>query len=361
VRIGSLLLIAGTALSWPMVSPSLSRSSKTVGWTFKLERTIAPSFGSSGALSKPYDLAVTRDGRIVVLDHDSPGALVFSPDGKFDRTIGGRGHGPGEFSAFAALGVRGDTIAVYDDATVLVWRANGESIRQWRTTACNCGGRPVLDGRGNVLTPINVMVAGSRRNALARWSLAGATRDTIILPPLDAAHAWLRLPDGGMTHLPFGAMGVGTFDSKLRYVHGLGVTYTLVFSAHGTDTARVVQLPGERAVIPAKMRDSAYARLTETPAIAKLLKMSDLETRQPMFVGLDTDELDNIWVERPNGRGEIDHFDVVSPGGRLIATVPSPSGQSMPYTPIVFRSGRMYRLSENADGEPVIQVFRVIR
>lgn len=338
---------------------SMSPRAAPAQWTFALERTIAPPFGGSGALAKPYDLGVTRDGRIIVLDRDVSGMVVYGIDGKFDRVIGARGHGPGEFSQFARMDVRGDTIALYDDGVAIVWRADGSMIRQWRTPPCSCSDPPVLDGRGNLLVPMSVTLSGVRRSALARWTLAGTQMDTLVLPVLDGKRAWLRLQSGGMVHLPFGPMRVGTFDSKLRYIHGLGTDYSLVIAGRGTDTVRVIHLSGERPAIPSAMRDSAYAGLMKNPDVAQVLKLGDLDTHQPMFLRLEADEADNIWIGRPNGRGAIEHFDVIGPDGRLIATANAPPGQPMKYTPLVFRSGRMYRLSENLDGEPVIQVFRI--
>src|SRR4051812_22389282 len=43
------------------------------------------------------DAAVGRDGRLIVADEKTPIVRLFAPTGKFLRTIGGKGRGPGEY------------------------------------------------------------------------------------------------------------------------------------------------------------------------------------------------------------------------------------------------------------------------
>jgi hypothetical protein len=69
-----------------------------------------------GAIAGAGSIAVASDGRIVVLDMQGQHLKVFSPDGKYERTIGGPGGGPGEIApgASAVLVPPGDTILVSD-------------------------------------------------------------------------------------------------------------------------------------------------------------------------------------------------------------------------------------------------------
>jgi len=330
-------------------------------WKLVLERTISPPVGSAGELAQPYDLGVTGKGQITVLDRVTPGVLIFAPDGRLERVLGARGAGPGEFSVFALMDVRGDTVVVYDDGRLILWRADGSNLKQWRTPTCTCGEGPLIDRQGDIWTPVAVRVLGAPRQAMVRWSAATITRDTIILPVIDSDHAWLRFKNGGMHRLPFGAMRQGTFDSRMRYVQGSGVTNELVVTSWNSDTLRRVVLNGERAAIVSRLRDSAYKQLMQNPDAALVLKTSDIATHQPAFLRLHADEADNVWVERPNGRGEVDRYDVVNPDGKVIATVKSPTEPALRNTRIVIRQGRLYRLAESPDGEPVIQVYRVIR
>lgn len=361
MRLTGLVVVALTGIggsAW--VAPQTSRT-EAPEWKLVLERTIAPPVGSAGELAQPYDLGVTGKGQITVLDRVTPGVLVFAPDGRLERVVGARGAGPGEFSVFALMDVRGDTIAVYDDGRLMLWRADGSNLKQWRTPACSCGEGPLIDRQGDIWTPVTAKVLGAPRQAMVRWRSGTMTRDTIILPVLDSDHAWLRLKNGGMHRLPFGTMREGTFDSRMRYVHGLGVTNEIVVTSSGSDTLHRVVLTGQRAVIPSRLRDSVHKEIMQNPDAALVLKASDIATQQPAFLRLHADETDNVWVERPNGLGQVDRYDVLNPEGKLIASVKNPVGSTLPNTRSAFRQGRMYRLVENTDGEPAILVYRVVR
>ncbi len=62
-------------------------------------------------LSRIVDLAVTADGRVLVSDGATPGVRVYDASGTWERTLGQRGDGPGEFSSPPTFaGTRGDKI-----------------------------------------------------------------------------------------------------------------------------------------------------------------------------------------------------------------------------------------------------------
>ncbi|HRP07322.1 MAG TPA: 6-bladed beta-propeller, partial [Gemmatimonadales bacterium] len=82
-------------------------------WSLVHLHDIQPGEGEPGELGQPSDVALGDDGRLYVVESSPIGIMVFDSDGKYLRTIGRSGGGPGEFnSAFVA--VRGDTLAVQD-------------------------------------------------------------------------------------------------------------------------------------------------------------------------------------------------------------------------------------------------------
>jgi DNA-binding beta-propeller fold protein YncE len=54
------------------------------------------------------------EGRLYVLDRGNHRVVVFGPDGRFLRSLGRRGSGPGELQGPVALAVTGDQVAVLD-------------------------------------------------------------------------------------------------------------------------------------------------------------------------------------------------------------------------------------------------------
>lgn len=64
---------------------------------------------------RPQQVLIDRAGRTYVLTRDE-GIVRFGLDGRFDRTIGRPGSGPGEFRFPIALTAKGDTLVVHDVA-----------------------------------------------------------------------------------------------------------------------------------------------------------------------------------------------------------------------------------------------------
>src|SRR5690606_16568229 len=76
------------------------------------------------------------DGRVVIAVMGSSVLRFFDASGRFVRSAGRNGGGPGEFRQIMALyRMRGDTLAVNDNLTEIDWSApDGRSIRRGRSS-----------------------------------------------------------------------------------------------------------------------------------------------------------------------------------------------------------------------------------
>lgn len=89
------------------------------------------------AFNSPRDMAVDDAGSIYILDSGNQRIQVFGPDGRFVRTIGRKGQGPGEFSSPNSIDIDGKgCLHVLDDRQkrIQVFATNGELLRSVRTT-----------------------------------------------------------------------------------------------------------------------------------------------------------------------------------------------------------------------------------
>lgn len=79
---------------------------------------------------RPRDVAVDAQGRIYVLDQGNYRVQVFDADGRFMRTLGREGQGPGEFQYPLSLAVGDDRLLVVDggNARVGIWDLDGTHI-----------------------------------------------------------------------------------------------------------------------------------------------------------------------------------------------------------------------------------------
>jgi hypothetical protein len=89
------------------------------------------------AFSSPADMAVDGSGSLYILDSGNQRIQVFGPDGKYIRTIGRKGQGPGEFESLNSIAVDGEDHAClcflyqnrvekYSPEGPLLWRADRE-------------------------------------------------------------------------------------------------------------------------------------------------------------------------------------------------------------------------------------------
>ncbi len=324
----------------------------TSGWKLVLEHTITAD-GGKAVFGTPISIAVDGNGRVIETDWKVDGIQVFEADGRFTRVIGRTGDGPGEFRAPVSVAVSGDTIVAFagNQRRMTISRSNGALLTQWPANYCCSGTPPVIESRGTILLSGNY--SGGR--GFIRLRRDGSVVDTVHLPTAADVHAW-EVANGGAYTIPFSAYTLGTFDGRGRYVSGNSVYYSLVVALRGVDTARVIALPGKRTPVSAHAADSVFAPFTKRAPLNEIAKRTDIPTEQPYFTGLHADEQDNIWIERPASNGAVAEFDVIDTTGRFLGTVTAPH---VSFRLPLFRNGKMYCVAETADGDVVIQVYRI--
>jgi hypothetical protein len=141
---------------------------------------------------------VTRlaDGSIVVANAGTAQLRFFDSDGRFLKSIGRRGTGPGEFRNMRGLWViRGDSLVVWDGGPGLgLFSPGGEYVRTARTADAP------FDGFGRQYPPTGVLREGRVVGSLMSTSMP--TGQTLRSPQLLASMAlggeqWDSTTDGG--------------------------------------------------------------------------------------------------------------------------------------------------------------------
>jgi hypothetical protein len=86
--------------------------------------------GENTALSMVGSIAASREGTVFVALPQEARLRVFDASGRFVRTIGGKGDGPGEFRSLSRMGWLADTLWVHDhqQRRVSFFRRSGEFI-----------------------------------------------------------------------------------------------------------------------------------------------------------------------------------------------------------------------------------------
>ena len=109
-------------------------SDSTAGWTVVETIRYGGPDGTPGDLVDPNQIALDDEGRVYVADTKPAVIKVFERSGRFLRTIGREGRGPGEFLA-AYVAVRGHLVVVHDPegSRTQVFDTSGRFLHAWHS------------------------------------------------------------------------------------------------------------------------------------------------------------------------------------------------------------------------------------
>jgi len=144
--------------------------------------------------------------------------------------------------------------------------------------------------------------------------------------------------------------------------------YRFVATPNGHDTAQVVELARSPAVVPEErrvhIRDSMvdeFGKQFDRKAVGDAFKLSDIPSTAPYFESIQVDGRRNRWV-RPDDGGNraMARFDVFDSTGAYLGAVPIPSLFGLSWR-TVWGTDRVATATEDADGMPVVVVYRIER
>jgi hypothetical protein len=208
-------------------------------------------------------IAVDSDGRIYVLDAQAQHIQVYSPDGTYEQTLGGRGGGPGELQGamFVLMGP-GDTLLVPD--------LQNMRINRYAPDGSSLGSFPVKleDGIPAMFraTPSGVMAEQVRQISLPGQEALENPMDRIVLLTPDGVvtDTLKTFPSGETFKLSGGAPEFNIYSPE--YAWDLTDDLDLFFAindqyrieVYDTDgqLKRVVTMPFERKPVGERDRDA---------------------------------------------------------------------------------------------------------
>lgn len=146
--------------------------------------TSIPSDGQSYSLTRIGGVKVAEDGAIWVLDQVERQLLRFGVDGTFLGAFGRQGEGPGELSAPRLLGMKKDSVWVWDRGTsrISVFDSTGRFVRSISVPMTGTG--VLLPSGGIAVLPVTTYGAAAQDGVSPVWRVgrSGAI-DTLLLVP----------------------------------------------------------------------------------------------------------------------------------------------------------------------------------
>jgi len=289
-------------------------------------------------------VARLASGELVVANGGSAEVRWYGPDGRFLRSAGRSGEGPGEYRWMGRLLlVPGDSVLVEDGLRdrMNLYSPTGDLVRSWDIEPLQIFVTPppvgrLADGRFIAMTedalteppgytPYHATVVSYRDGMLL---------DTVAQFPGGESYYERCGPDNrGMCRygVPFARTAQLAVTSD-RIVTGNGSRYELaVYTPDGVLTAlyrRTLPLVKLTDARVRAYRDSIVALYPEQrrPALRRGLEAAPVPEYEPAFSELLVDALENVWVRRtgehPPGKSPWDVFDTE---GRFLGTVGVPA------------------------------------
>lgn len=301
---------AGVTIVQNVEDPIWTESS---AWTLEEELSIGETegrpeyqFGQIGTIG------VGSDGRLFVMDVQGQHVKVFSPDGQFDRTIGGPGAGPGEIGAgavFVLVGV-GDTVFVPDMAN--------RRINRYAPDGSPLTSSPLEIEKGLPMvyqsTPSGHIAAQVRSLSLPDRP-APDTLDRIMLLESDGTFGdtLLEFPSGGTLNLGGQSPEINLYSPEpawdvtddLRVLYGINDDYRI--GMYGTEGGlqRVIRMPFERQPVSDNDRQAVMTALERAwvdagvppqmlPQLRSIVHFAEFF---PAFSSVQVGPRGSIWVQ----------------------------------------------------------------
>ena len=355
------------ALSIMSPGPTAWRDSAQA-WRVVEDLRIEGAEGSPGELADPQSIAVDDAGRLYVADQSPTVVKVFGPDGRFIRTIGHEGAGPGEFGT-AIVAVHGDRLVVHDPtstARTSVFDTSGTFIRSWASSCCYWA--PIgIDRAALIYVPVIGRGDTTAVITYARYTMEGTLRDSVRVPVLKPSQRWV-VRQGKIARMsvqiPYTPQMRFTLDPAGGVLYGWSGDYRLVRSLTGRDTAQLFGREWTPEPVPEETRRanvekmiSANKQNIDETLLRNSFPVGEVPSTAPAFSSLSADADGNRWVRTVADSGRT-VYDVFDGTGAFLGPVTVPAALSA-WGAIACGKGTMYAAVQNDEGMPAIVRYRI--
>lgn len=334
------------------------------GKTVRFEEEV--SFGAdesgAGAIFKPGQFAVDGRNRVYIFEYSESVIKVFGEDGKFLKTIGRKGQGPGEFGQALFIGFCPDGRILVTDSQnrrTSFFGPEGDflSSYQWKTNIAIA--YLILDNASVVQE--SVFDEGKSRVFLKTFDFAGAEVKSwgeFFYPETKAV---IRGEMAITVGIPYSPRSVLTGDQTyVRIYHCRNDAYLIEVFDSGGRIFRKIDRPYERAPFTDADREEFLARTsTGSKELADIYKDISWPKLKTVTDRMLCDDRGFLWVATNETKDEagrkLTAYDVFDVEGRYDARV------WLDFTPARFAAGRMYRFKEDPEtGVRVLTRYRVV-
>lgn len=304
--------------------------------------------GGAYVLNRPNAMALDAAGNLYVADSGERNIKIFDKNGKFVKTIGRAGQGPGEFQYPRGIAMRAGNgeIAVFDLQRIVIFSAAGVFSRQFPLKDGTSGVR--LDTRGNFLIAATLFPSA---DFILKAFAPDMSRELAVVVTCKADDS----------HNPFRPRPVWILDDRGRAVFGDAKTYEFkIIDAQGRISRKVGR---DHSPVRARQedKDDLIARTKKVlgEEAAKATPFSSHHSAYRAFFTADHGRLFvETWERTPDGKQDV--YDVFDAEGRYLARVGLPLHTDFlnPRDRFI-RDGKLYTIEPDDKGYEVVKRYTV--
>ena len=294
--------------------------------------------------NQPQSVKASEDGSIYVLDRRDICIKVYDRQGKYQRTIGRQGQGPGEFgSGFLYFDISSDgKIYIMDcrNSCVIIMDKDGDFIHSYRLPG-RLYGEMKTDKNNFIYFERKFTDEEARKTSIHRYNSNGDEilnygTFKIVQPVIKRTKTKTTASSSRIA-----ATTVWTIDQEGKLYAGYGNKYQI--SVYNPNGSLSFKFGRDYPLITNKNYDG-------TPLRSKYVGVFNVITRHWFF-----DENGNLWVETPS-KEDIEEivYDIFSPEGIYLKST------YLKYRILHFKNGKAYSIVTTDEGFKVVKRFRMI-
>jgi len=291
--------------------------------------------------SRISGIAVDKEERIYVLDYTEAHVKVFDKNGRYLKTIGKKGQGPGEMASPFSISITPDDEIVIQDLNnrrIIFLSLDGNFIRSLSTAEWIIVGSKT-DSKGNIIAVVSYMQPDQQIIELRKFDME--------LNPL-VSYRSILLPRRSSAYNPFRPEMSWTLTEKDCVIYGYPEKYELdVYDPEGNLIRKIFKDSKPVKVSPEEIEEVKK----KLPGPMRL----DISRYHSAYRDLTTDEEGRIYVRTWEKKSDTNgyYFDIFDPDGKYIAKI------HLAFNPAVWKNEQVYAIEEDENGFQVVKRYKV--
>ena len=314
--------------------------------------TLIEEMAIGGAASRePYSLAEVRSlavddtGMIFVLDEKDIIIKAFDKSGKYLKSFGQKGQGPGDLDNPSQITFdRTKRLLIVRNGWLglSIFGRDGTFLKTIVTEDVQRSHNAVFDARGRLyLNRIRIQDMEHRWDALKRYDSEMTTAVELKSIPI------------GSPYNVAAPLVAWTIDRKDNIIFGYPEKYEIEIIDSQGKTTKKIQKDYDPVEVSPEVKERNEKTLKEMQLPPEIVSKIFLSKYQSAYRKFLIDDNNRLFVETWKQKGRDYFYDVFDEGGRYLVEV------ILPFRPVLFEAGKLYTCEADSEDYPVVKRYAV--